>query len=112
MTEGPARIFVPVCKHPRDYQFTFGPLGWVEVDTVSKCPICVEPPDAHKERLEALAECERCRGREFHDCSSACVYWRLTASRAEREAERETVDVRIRRVRLWTGPVAADRQGE
>ena len=29
---GPARIFVPVCKHPRDYQITTGPLGWVEVE--------------------------------------------------------------------------------
>ena len=45
MTEGPPRIFVPVCKHPKHYQRTTGPLGWVEVDEVKQCPLLVEPPE-------------------------------------------------------------------
>jgi len=42
MREGLERIFVPVCKHPKDHMFTFGPLGYVEVDRVIECPILVE----------------------------------------------------------------------
>jgi len=42
MTIGPARYFVPVCKHPRDYAFTFGPLGYEEMEEVAVSPLCVE----------------------------------------------------------------------
>ncbi len=41
--EGRPIIYVPVCKHPRDYMFVFGPLGYERVDVVKECPICVEP---------------------------------------------------------------------
>jgi len=43
--EGPPRLFVPVCKHPRDYQYTTGPLGYVEVENVTVGPLLVEPPE-------------------------------------------------------------------
>lgn len=57
MTEGPPRIFVPVCKHPRDYQRTTGPLGWVEVKEVTQCPLLVEPPgNSFAQREPELAE--------------------------------------------------------
>jgi len=42
MYEGRERIFVPVCKHSKDHMFTFGPLGYVEVDQLIECPIIVE----------------------------------------------------------------------
>ena len=48
MTEGLPRIYVPVCKHPKHYQRTTGPLGWVEVDKVKDCPLLVEPPKCSK----------------------------------------------------------------
>ena len=40
--EGPSLIYVPVCKHPKDFMFTFGPIGYQRVDKVGECPICVE----------------------------------------------------------------------
>jgi len=48
--EGPPLIYVPICKHPRDFMFTFGPVGYKRVDTVAESPILVratepEPPD-------------------------------------------------------------------
>lgn len=47
---GPPRIFIPVCKHPRDYMFTFGPLGYIEVEVVMECPICVSTVIPQKEK--------------------------------------------------------------
>jgi hypothetical protein len=41
---GSARVFVPVCKHPRDYQITTGPLGYEQVDEVTECPLTVKAP--------------------------------------------------------------------
>jgi len=40
---GPPRVFVPVCKHPRNYQITMGPLGYEEVEEAVECPLLVEP---------------------------------------------------------------------
>lgn len=38
---GEPKTYVPVCKHPRDFMFTFGPLGYVLVEEVGECPITV-----------------------------------------------------------------------
>lgn len=40
--ESEPMIYVPVCKHPGEFMFTFGPLGYVRVEEVGECPICVE----------------------------------------------------------------------
>ena len=45
LTEGLPRIFVPVCKHPSQYLYTTGPIGYAEVEEVKQCPILVEPPE-------------------------------------------------------------------
>ena len=50
MTEGLPRIYVPVCKHPKHYQRTTGPLGWVEVKELGDCPLLVEPLPAKRIR--------------------------------------------------------------
>lgn len=39
--EGPSRIYVPVCKHPRDFMFVFGPLEYEWVQEVGECPLYV-----------------------------------------------------------------------
>ena len=52
--EGPSRISVPVCKHPRDFMFTFGPLGYEHVEAVKECPILVEPPEKHQSEQEVM----------------------------------------------------------
>ena len=44
---GPPAYYVPVVKHPRDYQITQGPLGYEryedEAEARKACPICVKP---------------------------------------------------------------------
>jgi len=72
VTEGPARVFAPVLKHPRDYPqgCVGGPMGFVEVDrieTPEPGPIFVRPPSDFAEREPVLAgllaECSRAAGR-------------------------------------------------
>lgn len=41
---------------------------------------------------EARAECDRCKGRTFGDCSDQCRYWGLTCTAAEREAAQKQKD--------------------
>jgi hypothetical protein len=48
--EGPPLIYVPICKHPRDFMFTFGPLGYELVEEVTECPLCVTPAKHKPER--------------------------------------------------------------
>lgn len=43
--EGPPMIYVPICKHPRDFMFTFGPLGYERVDELGECPLLIQPAD-------------------------------------------------------------------
>ena len=67
MGEGPERIFIPVCKDPKDHMFTFGPIGYVEVEKVDQCPILVESDDAATKAEEevgrlARGECGFLRG--------------------------------------------------
>lgn len=46
---------------------------------------CDEPRRIDAMRAEAIAECERCRGRECEDCGgSACRFWAATATEAEK----------------------------
>ena len=45
--EGPAQTYVPIVKHPRDFMFSFGPLGYERVEEVTECPIRVKT-DQHK----------------------------------------------------------------
>jgi len=40
-TEGPPRTFAPVCKHPRDYIYTTGPVGYEETEDTPL--VLVEP---------------------------------------------------------------------
>ena len=47
MRLGPPLIYIPVCKHPRDFMFSFGPLGYVERYDTAECPVCVRT-DTHK----------------------------------------------------------------
>jgi len=57
---------------------------------------------------EALAECERCQGRQHGDCDSACRYWFDTASATERETEESQRPVPTPlTMREWLGPRAA-----
>ena len=44
LTLGPPMIYIPVCKHPRDYQHTAGPVGWERVEVLGECPLLLEPP--------------------------------------------------------------------
>jgi len=58
-------------------------------------------------RREARAECARCRGREFGDCSDGCCFWLATASESEREiARRAETGQKSRTWQLWGGPCA------
>jgi hypothetical protein len=34
-------IYVPICKHPRDFMFTFGPVGYERVEKVKECPLLI-----------------------------------------------------------------------
>ena len=52
MTEGPPRIYVPICKHPKDFMFTFGPLGYELVEQVDDCPIIIRTEERKPERTE------------------------------------------------------------
>ena len=40
--EGPPRIFVPVSAKWHPMGFCGGPIGWVEVEEVTECPIVIE----------------------------------------------------------------------
>ena len=42
--EGEPITYVPIVKHPRDFMFCFGPVGFEKVETVVKCPLCIDPP--------------------------------------------------------------------
>ena len=77
----------------------------------------VIPTDAEltEMRAEAIAECRRCQGREHGDCDSACRYWPVLATTAEREEARKRHATWNRRThRWWVGPVACEgwREGE
>ena len=39
--EGPPRTFVPVCVR-RPWGWHAGPIGWVEVEEVTECPIVID----------------------------------------------------------------------
>jgi len=48
-TLAPPLIYVPVCKSPRDFMFTFGPIGYQRVEKVGECPLLVAK---HEPELE------------------------------------------------------------
>ena len=45
-------------------------------------------PDLTALRASAQAECRRCQGRRYGDCSDQCAFWALTASPGELEEVR------------------------
>lgn len=51
--EGPPMIYVPVCKHPRDYLYTAGPMGYERVEQIGRCPLLVEPEGLSEQDQEA-----------------------------------------------------------
>jgi hypothetical protein len=50
LREGKPIIYVPICKHPRDFIFAFGPLGYERVEKVTECPILVRTDRRKPER--------------------------------------------------------------
>ena len=51
--EGQPMIYVPVCKHPRDFMFTFGPVAYCRVAAIVECPISVRRPAGGKRERAA-----------------------------------------------------------
>ena len=66
--------------------------------------------EIRREAREAHAECARCRGREYGDCSDGCQFWWATATEAERErAGRAGTGHKSRTKHRWEGPCAPEK---
>jgi len=48
---GPPKIYIPVCKHSKDYLFVSGPCGYYLVSNgeIGKCPRLIEPSEDCKD---------------------------------------------------------------
>lgn len=54
--EGPPVVYVPIVKHPREFLYTHGPIGYEQVESVVECPICVKRSAGDKSEKVKVSE--------------------------------------------------------